>query len=356
LKKPKTKKKAPPLLGAGEADLDPYAAHLDRGWELLRKGDYAAAEKSAEEVLELCPEAPEGWVLMGEVQNGLGAPETAIEQFEKAMELDPDFIDPVLHAAETYLGALGDPERAIELCAQAIDLAPDETARADALLIRADAELADDDAAAATATLRELSSAEFEDVSLHLRAGHLLLELQDVAAAERHLRALVSAQPEQADGWHALGLCAEQRGDTREMSTCFRKVRALDLRAPRPAWAIAEEEFEKVVENALVELPERIRTLLANVPVLAADLPAPEIVAEGYDPRMLGFFSGVPYPEKQTIGQTPHLDCIFLYQRNIERVARDQHEMVDEIRKTVLHETGHFFGLSEDDLDEIGLG
>ena len=124
-----------------------------------------------------------------------------------------------------------------------------------------------------------------------------------------------------------------------------------------PPWALAEDAFEKIAEHALAELPERILTLLANVPILVSDVPSLEIVAEGNDPRMMGFFSGVPYPEKTMIGgPPPHLDCIFLYQRNIERATRTHGEMLDEIRKTLLHETGHFFGLSEEDLEDIGLG
>jgi predicted Zn-dependent protease with MMP-like domain len=93
------------------------------------------------------------------------------------------------------------------------------------------------------------------------------------------------------------------------------------------------------------------------VPIIASDYPSVEIVAEGNDPRMMGFFSGVPYPEKSHVaGATPHLDCVFLYQRNIERMCRNHDELAREIRITLLHETGHFFGLSEEELDEMGLG
>ena len=93
------------------------------------------------------------------------------------------------------------------------------------------------------------------------------------------------------------------------------------------------------------------------MPILASDYPAVELVAEGSDPRMMGFFSGVPYPEKQNVmGASPHLDCVFLYQRNIERMSRDAAELRAEIRITLLHETGHFFGLSEEELEAMGLG
>ena len=72
---------------------------------------------------------------------------------------------------------------------------------------------------------------------------------------------------------------------------------------------------------------------------------------------MMGFFSGVPYPEKSNVaGAVPHLDCVFLYKRNIERVAQSPEEVRHEIRITLLHETGHFFALDEADLEALGLG
>ncbi len=70
---------------------------------------------------------------------------------------------------------------------------------------------------------------------------------------------------------------------------------------------------------------------------------------------MMGFFSGIPYPEKG-VGTPPHLDCVFLYQGNIERYGRNADEVEQEIRKTLLHETGHFFGLTEEELEAMGLG
>ena len=72
---------------------------------------------------------------------------------------------------------------------------------------------------------------------------------------------------------------------------------------------------------------------------------------------MMGFFSGIPYPEKQSIaGSAPHLDTVFLYKKNIERASRNRDDIREEIRITLLHETGHFFGLSEKELEDMGLG
>ena len=135
----------------------------------------------------------------------------------------------------------------------------------------------------------------------------------------------------------------------------FQRVRALDEKAAPLPWAVTEERMEELVEAALAELPERAQKLLENVPVMVEALPSEEVVGDGFDPRGLGLFAGVPFPEQSALSGPPHLEAVFLYQRNIERVARSTAEVEAEIRTTLLHETGHFFGLDEDDLAELGL-
>jgi predicted Zn-dependent protease with MMP-like domain len=56
------------------------------------------------------------------------------------------------------------------------------------------------------------------------------------------------------------------------------------------------------------------------------------------------------------VGGGPQLSRIVLFKRNLERAAPDDGDLHDEIRTTLLHETGHFFGMSEEDLDGVGLG
>ena len=88
---------------------------------------------------------------------------------------------------------------------------------------------------------------------------------------------------------------------------------------------------------------------------MIADLPAEADVDAGLDPRMLGLFSGTPYPETSNMGGQPGLTQILLFRRNLERAAASEDELRDEIRTTLLHETGHFFGMDEADLEGVGL-
>ena len=340
--------------------MDELTAHLDRAWDLLDRGDIRRAEHSAREALLHEPGSPEAYTILGVVALTDGLPERALERFDHAIELDPEYIEPYLHAAETQLYQLDNEKAALRLVDEALEHAQEEEEYFDALLLKIEILLSRDDDvsdAAARKTLTELPDELPDDPTIRLRAGHAWLELDNPKAAERHYQAAVTIDPENPDTWHGLGMCAEARDDFDGAVKHWLRVRELDLKADDQPWAMTDKEFETIAEDSLGELPPVVREKLANVPVIASDYPSADMVRDGFDPRMLGFFSGVPYPEKSSVGgQSAHLDCIFLFKRNIERLARDEEETRAEIRITLLHETGHFFALDEEELEALGLG
>src|SRR5579883_3679418 len=93
--------------------MDQISAHLDHGWDLLGRGDYRGARVSAKRVIELDSDSPEGYTLLGAIGLGEGDPEDAMEQFSRAMELDPEYLEPMLYAAETLIHVFGDCESAL---------------------------------------------------------------------------------------------------------------------------------------------------------------------------------------------------------------------------------------------------
>ncbi len=109
------------------------------------------------------------------------------------------------------------------------------------------------------------------------------------------------------------------------------------------------ERFERLVEQALARLPKVFRRKLTNVAIIVEDLPPDE--ADRHD-LLLGFFHGVPLTEKSTF-QATLPDRIVLYRKNIEAVCSTDEEVRREIRTTLLHELGHFFGLGEDDMRNV---
>jgi predicted Zn-dependent protease with MMP-like domain len=329
---------------------------LEQGWSQLQNGDAAAAIASAERALKKDAQSSDALTLKGAALAASGHADESLAAFRQAMKLDPEAVEPALLGAEAAADA-GDADAALALCDEALDRAEEEDEFLEAVLLKAELQIEIDDAEGARATLAELPPPEVElpDVGLNLRAGEALLQLDQLDEAEQQFQAAAQREPEAADAWYGLGLVADLRDDTAARRAHFEKVRALDLAAPRPPWALGHERIEKLVDAALAELPERARTLLGNVPILVEDYPSAEQVAEGLDPRLLGLFTGTPFPEQSSLGMPPHLEHVVLYQRNIERQAVSETDLEEEIRITLLHETGHFFGLDEDELEELGL-
>jgi predicted Zn-dependent protease with MMP-like domain len=104
--------------------------------------------------------------------------------------------------------------------------------------------------------------------------------------------------------------------------------------------------FEDHVQAALDDLPPEIAAALENVAVVVEDENPDE-------PGLFGWYDGLG-PGRDHAGALP--DRIVIYRRPLERAFADPDELEREIRITVLHEVGHFFGLDEDRIDELGYG
>jgi predicted Zn-dependent protease with MMP-like domain len=104
--------------------------------------------------------------------------------------------------------------------------------------------------------------------------------------------------------------------------------------------------FEEQVRAALDSLPPHLAAALQNIAVVVEDENAD-------DPDLFGLYEGVPLPERGDMaGALP--DRIAIYRLPLEEEFPDPTELRDEIRITVLHELGHYFGLDEDRLAELG--
>ena len=108
-------------------------------------------------------------------------------------------------------------------------------------------------------------------------------------------------------------------------------------------------KFEALVAQALAGLPRTFRDKLTNVAIIVEDSPPKEAESRGL---LLGLFHGIPRTEKSVFSSSPP-DRIFLYQRNIEAACSNEAEVRRQIRATLLHEVGHYFGLSENELREM---
>jgi predicted Zn-dependent protease with MMP-like domain len=114
---------------------------------------------------------------------------------------------------------------------------------------------------------------------------------------------------------------------------------------------LSRRDFEQLVEQALGELPERFAALLDNVAIVVEEEPTDEdldVLEEGCD-ELLGIYRGVPMTERHW--DSVHLpDQIAIFRGPILRIAQNRRDAIDEVRDTVVHELGHYFGLDDDEM------
>ena len=115
------------------------------------------------------------------------------------------------------------------------------------------------------------------------------------------------------------------------------------------------EDFVKVVEEALDSIPREFRRRIRNVAVLVEDMPPDQPSTQSGQRKrlLLGIFHGVPATKKSIFDISVGPAHIVLYQKNIEAVCSDEAEVRHQIRQTLIHELGHYFGMTEEQLKDV---
>jgi predicted Zn-dependent protease with MMP-like domain len=163
-----------------------------------------------------------------------------------------------------------------------------------------------------------------------------------------------------ADLYDLLSCLAERDGDFKESDRLSALATTIDPDAYPPPYRLTAAKFQKIADHAVEDLPEEfLRALRENLAMVIEPVP-PVAILESEDPplspSLLGLYTGVPLPERESSTSPPSLpDVIHLFQRNIEREASNADEIRDQITITVYHEIGHYFGMDEDELEALDL-
>ena len=104
--------------------------------------------------------------------------------------------------------------------------------------------------------------------------------------------------------------------------------------------------FEEMVSEALDGLPPKLGRVMRNVAVTVDN--------DGGPPGLLGLYHGVPLTERTTYYSAVLPDQITIYRRAICAICTTEAEVVEQVRRTVIHEVGHHFGIDDDRLHELG--
>jgi len=330
---------------------------LDRAWDRFENGDLDGARRLAEKAKHNNPKDADPYILLAACARAAGDAATALALLCRAADLDPEWATPRLWTAEILSEYPERAEEALHHAAGAVDLAEEAGELLDALALKAGIEVDLGRKQAAATTLAALPTTDVGDVPppIAIELAHLFLAVGDGAEARRRFERIVREQPDWSDAWHGLGFACEALRDEAGCRKAWLETLRLD-RTERDEHRLTDETIEAETEAVLAALPPRARALLQNVPIIVADQPPRRDVEVGVDPRVLGMFVGTSHPDDSALlGASPYLTQILLFRRNLERVSPDEETLRHELRTTILHETGHFFGMSEEYLAAVGL-
>ena len=118
-----------------------------------------------------------------------------------------------------------------------------------------------------------------------------------------------------------------------------------------------DKDFDRIVKRAIRRIPEELRQHLNNVLITVRKRATQDMLEEMEVPPgedLLGFFSGIPLVEQSVTDPPLYSDTIYIFQEPLEEMCRTVEELEEEIELTVVHEIAHYFGISEERLEELG--
>jgi predicted Zn-dependent protease with MMP-like domain len=112
-------------------------------------------------------------------------------------------------------------------------------------------------------------------------------------------------------------------------------------------FAVSRQRFEELVEEAFETLPEEFSSSIENLAVVVED--------RAVGRPLYGLYEGIPLTKRSPLSYAAVApDRITLYQETISSRCNDEQELAAQIRRTLIHEVGHYFGISDERLDELG--
>ena len=120
---------------------------------------------------------------------------------------------------------------------------------------------------------------------------------------------------------------------------------------------MTRDRFKQLVDEALESIPERFQGAMQNIAIVIEQEPTPaqlrEVGLDSPDDTLLGLYEGTPLTERGWGHGNVLPDKITLFQGPIEDDSETEDDVVVAIGETLIHEIGHYFGLSEEEIEEI---
>lgn len=340
---------------------DRYWDCLDQAMEASHGGRTDEALAWLDEALRAHPEGAEAHNGRGEILWDEGRVEEALHEFERSLTADPKFVTAHLNRAELLVEDLSEFDKAVTLCDELLSgdtTLPrlDRGTEGEVHYLKAKAVFYLDNLEGALFLTRRALKTAGEVPVYRAFDGQILFELGRFEESRRSLETACALDPEAGHAIYHLALVLERLGDEDTATSAFEKANALDPdHYPLPT-QVEDTVFRAAVADALDNLPRSIREYVEDVPVLVEDFPLDDMLrGENVSPQILGLYIGTPRTEAEISSQSPDLNRVMLFKRNLEKLCRDVDELIEQIQITVRHEIGHHLGLSEEDMERLGL-
>ena len=340
---------------------DRYWDCLDQAMEASHSGRTDEALAWLDEALAAHPEGAEAHNGRGEILWDEGKIDEALHEFERSLDADPKFVTAHLNRAELLVEDLGEFEQSVALCDELLagkKSLPrlDRASEAEVHYLKAKASFYLDDLEGALFLVRRGLKTSGEVPVYRAFDGQILFELGRFDDAKRSLELASALDPESGHALYHLALVLERLGELEDAGNAFSRANALDPDHYQLPVEIDEAAFREAAGTALDNLPRSIREFVDDVPVLIQDYPSEDLIAsENVSPQILGLYMGVPRTEAEMSHQQDDVNRVILFKQNLEKVCADRDELIEQIQVTVRHEIGHHLGLSEEDLERLGL-
>ena len=162
--------------------------------------------------------------------------------------------------------------------------------------------------------------------------------------------------PEDSLPWvnYHRALLFEFRGEFELANRLYEEACAADPELGPPPARMSDDAAAKLLSDIASSFPADVQAALDHVRIEIIDMPDPQIEGTEHDPLMLGVYHGTPITER--VWAPYHMpEVIRIFKRNIERIAGDREQLIEQLRITLLHEVGHHLGWDEDEVARRGL-
>jgi predicted Zn-dependent protease with MMP-like domain len=119
---------------------------------------------------------------------------------------------------------------------------------------------------------------------------------------------------------------------------------------------VDRRDFERLVADALASIPRRFRDAMQNIAIVVEDEPSAELLDDmEIEPpdTLLGLYQGTPLTERRWDAGNNLPDRILIFQGPHEREADDEEDLEIAIAETLIHEIGHYFGMTEEQIEDV---